>query len=78
MSSKIFRTIKDFSRHRYDIEMTCYCGHKATLAVGPVGARFVSERWPVDLNLAVRYFRCSKCGGRPRQIGPMEPLLRGG
>jgi hypothetical protein len=43
VSSKQFRTIHDFARHRYDIELTCYCGHKAVLRVTPLVERFARE-----------------------------------
>jgi hypothetical protein len=72
MGSKHFRTIHDFSRHRYDIELTCYCGHMAVLAFCPVVAKFAQEGWPITLGSAAGYFRCSQCGSSPRQIGPIE------
>lgn len=72
MSTKHIRTIHDFSRHRRDIEIVCYCGHTAVLPFTPVVQRFVRERWPISLGLAKGHFRCSKCGSSPAGIGPME------
>jgi hypothetical protein len=72
MSTRIIRTIHDFARHRRDIEVTCYCGHKTVLPYLPVVARFSAECWPVSLGSATNYFRCSKCGSSPAYIGPME------
>ena len=72
MSTKQIRTIHDFSRHRRDIEVVCYCGHKAVLPYREVVARFSRGGWSISLGSAASHFRCSKCGSSPRQVGPME------
>ena len=72
MSTRVIRTIHDFARHRRDIEVTCYCGHKAVLDYRLVIARFSRESWPIGLGSAAGHFRCSKCGSSPAGIGPME------
>ena len=66
MSSRIIRTIHDFARHRRDIELTYYCGHKAVLPYQHVVARFSREGWSISLDSAAGHFRCSKCGSSPR------------
>ncbi len=71
MSTRVIRTISDFSRHRIDIDVRCYCGHAGTLAYGPVVARFIREGWPGGLDAALGRFRCSMCGSRPKWIGPL-------
>lgn len=72
MSTKQIRTIHDFSRYRRDVEVVCYCGHKAVLPHVAVVARFTREGWPISLGSALGHFRCSKCGSSPALIGPME------
>jgi hypothetical protein len=72
MSTKHIRTIHDFSRHRRDIEVTCYCGHKAVLSYVAVVGRFSRENWSIGLDSAAEHFRCSKCGSAPAYIGPQE------
>jgi hypothetical protein len=72
VSTKHIRTLHDFSRHRRDIEVICYCGHKAVLPFAPVIQRFSREGWPTSLGSALKHFRCSRCGSSPAQIGPME------
>ena len=72
MSTRQIRTLHDFARHRRDIEVTCYCGHKAVLPYHPVIAKFSRENWPIGLGSATEHFRCSKCGSSPAYIGPME------
>jgi hypothetical protein len=72
VSTKQIRTIHDFSRHRRDIELVCYCGHKAVLDFSPVVQAFARNNWPISLGLAAGYFRCSRCGSSPRLIGPLE------
>ncbi|MEO7550843.1 MAG: hypothetical protein ABIT09_06850 [Croceibacterium sp.] len=72
MGSKRFDTIGDFIRHGHDIEIACYCGHKAILPAVKVALKFTRESWPLGLGLATRHFRCSKCGSSPSQIGPMR------
>jgi hypothetical protein len=72
VSTRQIRTLHDFSRHRRDIELTCYCGHKAVLSHIAVVAKFARNNWPIALGSAAGHFRCSKCGSAPRQIGPME------
>jgi hypothetical protein len=47
MGSKHFRTVHDVARHCYDIELRCYCAHKAVLRVTPVVERFVRANWPI-------------------------------
>jgi pyrrolidone-carboxylate peptidase len=72
VSTRQFRTIHDFSRHRRGIEVVCYCGHRAVLPYQAVMAKFSREGWPISLGSAAGHFTCSKCGSAPRQIGPME------
>lgn len=72
MSTRVIRSIYDFARHRRDIEVTCHCGHKAVLEHRAVVRRFVQEGWARSLGMAARHFRCSKCGGAPAFIGPIE------
>ena len=72
MSTRQIRTLHDFARHRRDIEVTCYCGHKAVLPYVPVLAKFSRENWPINLGSAARHFRCSNCGSAPAYIGPIE------
>jgi pyrrolidone-carboxylate peptidase len=72
VSTKQIRTLHDFSRHRRDIEVTCYCGLKAVLPYREVVTKFSRAGWPITLEIAAGHFRCSKCGSSPRQIGPME------
>ncbi|HYD23826.1 MAG TPA: hypothetical protein VEB68_03450 [Croceibacterium sp.] len=70
MSTRVFRTIHDFVRHRCDIEVTCYCGHRAVLARLEVVARFNREGWPIGLAGAASHFRCKACGSCPANIAP--------
>jgi hypothetical protein len=72
MSTRHIRTIHDFSRHRRDVEVTCYCGHKAVLDFVRVAAVFSRKGWPIGLDSAAGRFRCSKCGSAPAYIGPQE------
>ena len=72
MSTRQIRTLHDFARHRRDIEVTCYCGHKAVLPYVPVIAISSRENWPIGFGVAASYFRCSKCGSAPAFIGPRE------
>lgn len=72
MGTKHFRSLHDFSRHRRDIELVCYCGHRAILSHIAVNRRFIERGWPTSLGSALERFRCSKCGSCPMQIGPME------
>lgn len=72
MSTRQIRTLHDFARHRRDIEVTCYCGHKSVLPSHPLIERFNRENWPINLGTATARFRCSKCGSSPAYIGPME------
>jgi hypothetical protein len=72
VSTRAIRTIHDFARHRRDIEVTCYCGHKSLLPYSQVLAKFSREKWPISLGTAAQHFRCSKCGSAPAYIGPME------
>ncbi|QQN73187.1 hypothetical protein [Croceicoccus sp. YJ47] len=71
MSSKHFRTIHDFSRHGYDVELRCSCGHRAMLSGRAVVTRFHEMRWPIGLEGAAERFRCSVCGSLPQSIGPL-------
>ena len=72
VSTKQIRTMHDFARHRRDIEVTCYCGHKAVLPYREVIARFSAEGWSISLGNAAGHFRCSECGSAPAYIGPIE------
>jgi hypothetical protein len=71
MSTRVIRSLHDFSRHRMDIEIQCGCGRKAVLPYLPVMQRFAEKRWPIALGLARRRFRCTECGSVPRSIGPV-------
>lgn len=64
--------MSDFSRFRMDVDVLCYCGHKATLPHGPVVRLFVAKCWPKDLHSALSRFRCTKCGSAARHLGPVH------
>ena len=70
MSSKIIRTIHDFARHGYDIELRCDCGHAAVLPKRDVIMIFSRRNWPIGLGSARRKFRCTQCGAMPTGLGP--------
>jgi hypothetical protein len=53
VSTRQIRTLHDFSRHHRNIEVRCYCGHKAVLPYQPVIDRFSREGWPISLGSAV-------------------------
>lgn len=84
MSTRIVRSLEDFSRHRMNIEVVCRCGHRAVLETGWVLARFREKGWSTSLGGAVWFadayarFFCSKCYARgrgvvrPARIGPGE------
>jgi hypothetical protein len=71
MSTRHFRSIHDFARFRMDVEVTCYCEHKAVLPVRQVVAAFHRNRWPIGLGSALGRFRCTKCGSSAKWIGPL-------
>ena len=72
MRTRQIRTLHDFARHRRDLEVKCYCGHKAVLPYREVIHKFSRENWPIGLGSAAQHFRCSNCGSSPAFIGPME------
>ena len=74
MGSRTVRTIHDFARHGYALELACGCGHRAQLAPWPVAARFHAVGWPIGLGDAAARFRCGACGKR----GPAIAIGRGG
>jgi hypothetical protein len=71
-STKQIRTVPDFSRHRRDLEVTCYCEHKGMLDFRHVAEIFSRKVWSIGLDSAVEHFRSSKCGIAPACIRPQE------
>ena len=63
--------MRDFSRHRMDIDVVCGCGYRATLPYLDVAMHFQRMGWGSGLDAALRRFRCSKCGCRPVRLGPI-------
>lgn len=57
----------------YQAEIVCRCGHRAMLDVRQLIAE--CQRLRIGINsfapLAHR-MKCSKCGGKPRRIGPAK------
>ena len=72
MGGKRIRTMSDFVRHRFDIELTCACGHRNVLSSRAVWQIFRKKGWSPTLERAPSRFRCTRCGGRPVRIGPWE------
>ena len=72
MSSKRFHTVHDFSRHGYDIEVACGCGHVAVLNTPKVLMLFHRKRWPIGIETAAKRFRCGECGQRAVRLGPQN------
>ena len=69
--------MRDFDRHRMDIEVVCACGHSAVLPRGPVVARFEAEGWYMGLNdgwpfgSPYTHFCCTRCRRKAAvRIGP--------
>ncbi len=72
MGGKRIRTMSDFVRHRFDIELTCACGHRNVLSSRAVWQIFRKKGWSPTLERAPDRFRCTRCGGRPVRMGPWE------
>lgn len=84
MSARVFRDIRDFARHRQDVELECELGHVGVVPWREVVGRFSAMGWSGTLAGAVwlpsahRRFYCSRCRAmgrgkrRPVRIGPGE------
>jgi hypothetical protein len=70
VSTKVFRSLGDFMRFGIDVDVICYCGHKRAFPASVLVSWFSNKGWPMGIHAALRYFRCSKCGSRPKCIGP--------
>ena len=82
MSTKVVRSLTDFLRHGYDIDVECRCGHSAILNARAVHSRFSQKGWSMSLEGAAwlpsvhARFYCTSCWAagrgkvRPKHIGP--------
>lgn len=70
MSSKRLASLSDYARHGYKLRLDCECG-RAVLADPHTILRLCHERgWRHTLEGIALKLRCSKCGARPKRIGP--------
>lgn len=75
--------MRDFVRHRMEVEVECACGHLAALDAREVYGRFSAGGWSTALpsgflDSPYRHFYCTACRAagrgkrRPVRIGPVE------
>jgi hypothetical protein len=70
MSSKRLSSLSDYARHGYKLRLDCACG-RTVLADPHAVLRLCHERgWRHTLEGLALKLRCSKCGKRPKRIGP--------
>jgi hypothetical protein len=70
MSTRTVKSLDDFYRHGFDIDLECKCGHTAVVR------KFMEKDWSTSLmggflDSPFRHFKCSVCGSRPTRIGPV-------
>lgn len=77
MSTRVVRSLADFIRHGFDVDVACECGHKATLDAHEVYRIFEAKGWSTSMEGACwlpsvqARFRCVKCGRvGAKQVGP--------
>lgn len=67
VSTSQIRTMHVIARHRRDIEVTCYWGHKAVQPFAQVLAKFSRENWSIGAAFSLLEMR-----QLPAYIGPRE------
>jgi tRNA G26 N,N-dimethylase Trm1 len=80
MGSKRLDKISDYSRHGFDLQVWCKCGHKAKIDAAALTKRLHKQRRSLVMMLIEPHLKCSKCGRRDVNYGPIwaEPVAMGG
>jgi hypothetical protein len=80
VGSKRLDKISDYSRHGFDLQVWCKCGHKAKIDARALADRLHKQRRSLMMMFVEPMLRCSKCGRKDVTCGPTwkEPVKPGG
>lgn len=70
MGSKRLDKISDYTRHGFDLQVFCKCGHKAKINAAALANRLHEQRQSPMMMFVEAKLRCSKCGRKDVTCGP--------
>ena len=75
MSYEQIETLRELSRHRLNLAVTCRCGNKSVLDGHRLHSRFARENWMSTLRAARQHLRCTKCAHLYPEVEPTDAAV---